>query len=291
MTLRKRSLSLGWYPQDAEQVRGFLADFPRQTRSARAAVAPHAGWAYSGSIAAAGVTALDSQADTVVVIGGHLPAGLPPLFAEEDEFASPFGNMEMDRELRSLVRKEWSRKCFRRGTAPDRYTDNTVEVLIPMVHYFFPQAWLLWFRLPAEIAAFEAGKILFQVGKSLNRNLVVLGSTDLTHYGDHYDFSPMGTGKKALDWVREVNDRRFIETLLEGNAEKILEQALEDRSACSVGAVLGALGFTQAAGASQGELLAYGTSADSNAPGQETPESFVGYAAVKWSPPGDLTPL
>jgi AmmeMemoRadiSam system protein B len=204
------------------------------------------------------------------------------LFAEEDGFASPLGNMEMDRELRSRLKKEFSGKIFRRGTTPDRYQDNTVEVLIPLVHYFFPQAWLLWFRLPTEIASFEAGKMLFQAGKSLNRNLVVLGSTDLTHYGDQYDFSPMGKGSKALDWVREVNDRRFIETLIEGKAEKVLDQALEDRSACSVGAVLAALGFAQASAASKGELLAYGTSADASGPDQEVPDSFVGYAALGW---------
>ncbi|MDR1986739.1 MAG: AmmeMemoRadiSam system protein B [Treponema sp.] len=282
MTLRKRALPQGWYPQDADQIRSFLAALPRQTRPARAAVAPHAGWAYSGAIAAAAAAALDPQADTVVVIGGHLPAGLPPLFAEEDGFASPLGNMEMDRELRDLVKNELPVKRFPRGTASDRYQDNTVEVLIPMVHYFFPQSWLLWVRLPAEIAAFEAGKILYHAGKSLNRNLAVLGSTDLTHYGDHYDFSPMGTGKKALDWVREVNDPRFIATLLEGNPERILERALEDRSACSTGAVLGALGFAQAAGADTGALLAYGTSADAGGPDQEVPGSFVGYAALGW---------
>jgi AmmeMemoRadiSam system protein B len=228
------------------------------------------------------VAALDAQADTVVVIGGHLPAGLPPLFAEEDGFAGPFGNMEMDRELRALVRKKLLGRLFPRGTAPDRYQDNTVEVLMPLVHYFFPQAWLLWLRLPAEMAAFEAGKLLFHAGKSLNRNLVVLGSTDLTHYGAQYDFFPQGTGKKALDWVREVNDRRFIETVLEGDPEKILDQALEDRSACSLGAVLGTLGFAQAQGAGRGELLAYGTSADARGPDQEVPDSFVGYAALGW---------
>ncbi|MDR1029747.1 MAG: AmmeMemoRadiSam system protein B [Treponema sp.] len=284
MTLRKGSLPRGWYPQDGEQIRDFLASIPLppQPRTARAAVAPHAGWVYSGAIAAASVAALNPQADTVAVIGGHLPAGLPPLFAEEDGFASPLGNMEMDRELRALLKKELPGKSFRRGTAPDRYQDNTVEVLIPMVHYFFPQAWLLWFRLPAEMASFEAGKILFQAGKSLNRNVVVLGSTDLTHYGDQYDFSPMGKGSKALDWVREVNDRRFIKTLIEGKAERILDQALEDRSACSVGAVLATLGFAQASATSKGELLAYGTSADVSGEDQEVPDSFVGYAALGW---------
>jgi AmmeMemoRadiSam system protein B len=282
MTLRKRALTQGWYPENAEAIRDFLAPIPRPARYARAAVAPHAGWVYSGAIAAASVAALDPQADTVAVIGGHLPAGIPPLFAEEDAFASPLGNMEMDQELRALLRKELCGKQFPRGTAPDRYKDNTVEVLMPLVHYFFPQAWVLWFRLPAEIASFEAGKLLYQAGKSLNRNLVALGSTDLTHYGVQYDFSPQGTGRAALDWVREVNDRRFIDALIQGKEEPILERALEDRSACSVGAALGALGFAQAGGAGTGELWAYGTSADRSGPEQEPPDSFVGYAALGW---------
>jgi AmmeMemoRadiSam system protein B len=229
------------------------------------------------------VAALDPQADTVAVIGGHLPAGLPPLFAEEDAFASPLGNMEIDRELRSLVRKQLQGKSFPRGSSADRYQDNTVEVLIPLVQYFFPQAWLLWLRLPAEMASYQVGGILFEAGRALNRNLVVLGSTDLTHYGEHYDFTPLGTGRKALDWVREVNDQRFIETLLQGDPRGILDQALEERSACSVGAVLGTLGFAQAQGAYSGELFAYGTSADAaNSP--EVPASFVGYAALGWLP-------
>ncbi|MDR2634292.1 MAG: AmmeMemoRadiSam system protein B [Treponema sp.] len=284
MTLRKRALPQGWYPQDEEEIRRFLSPFSPQARKARAALAPHAGWAYSGAIAATAVSALDSQADTVVIIGGHLPAGLPPLFAEEDWVDSPLGTMEMDRELRSLLRKELQHKHFRRGTAADRYQDNTVEVLVPLVRYFFPQSWLLWLRLPAEMASFEAGSVLFHAGKALNRDMVVLGSSDLTHYGEHYDFSPMGTGKKALDWVREVNDRQFIESLLEGKAERILERALEDRSACCMGAVLATLGFAQAAGAGSGELLAYGTSADASGPGGEVPGSFVGYAALIWPP-------
>jgi AmmeMemoRadiSam system protein B len=180
--------------------------------------------------------------------------------------------MPIDRELREALKRET-------GGREDRYQDNTVEVLLPMVHFLIPRAKLLWVRLPAEGSSFEAGKSLARAAASLGRRLAVLGSTDLTHYGDNYGFSPRGRGAGALRWVREENDRAFIEAVEAGVPEKILERAERDRSSCSAGAVLGTLGFAQAAGRASARLLAYGTSAD--APG-ETPGSFVGYAAFSW---------
>jgi AmmeMemoRadiSam system protein B len=283
MILRKPLLAGSWYPPAARETALFLDGVTEKAplrapggapKGAVAAAAPHAGWVFSGAIAAKAVSSLDPGADTVAVIGGHLPAGAPPLFAEEEGVATPLGTIMIDREFRDRLREELS------GGA-DRYRDNTVEVLLPMVRYFFPRAALLWIRLPAEAASFEAGKRLARLGKELNRNLVVLASTDLTHYGYNYDFTPRGIGERALRWVKEVNDAAFIAAVQAGDPGETLRRAEEDRSACSAGAVLGALGFARAAEAAGAELLAYGTSADAAG---EVPDSFVGYAALGWYP-------
>jgi AmmeMemoRadiSam system protein B len=108
---------------------------------------------------------------------------------------------------------------------------------------------------------------------------VILGSTDLTHYGENYGYCPAGGGEKALAWVRDVNDAAFIAAVKTGQPQTILDRAEADRSACSAGAVLGALGFVEEAGGAKAELLAYGTSADGAG---EIPDSFVGYGALCW---------
>jgi AmmeMemoRadiSam system protein B len=287
MNLRRSSLPFGWYPRDPEKIAAFLGKARGTGTDARAALAPHAGWYYSGAIAAQAVSALGagspaekSWMGTVAVIGGHLPGGMPPLFAVEAEAETPLGNIKLDGELRNLLSKELN------GSS-DKYADNTVEVLLPMVKFFFPQARLLWVRFPAEISSLEAGKSLARCAKSLGREIKVLGSTDLTHYGPNYGFSPRGSGQQALDWVTTVNDRRFIEAALEGNPGAVLARAKGEKSACSAGAALGCLGFASetAAGAAAGGagLLAYGTSADITlAEGGEIPDSFVGYAAIAW---------
>ena len=104
------------------------------------------------------------------------------------------------------------------------------------------------------------------------------GSTDLTHYGPSYGFAPAGTGTRALRWVREVNDHRFIESLLAMEFKTALERALTERSACSAGGALAALSFARENGVTKGELVRYSTSFDVH-PG----DSFVGYAGILYS--------
>jgi AmmeMemoRadiSam system protein B len=271
MQIRDYSLPSGWYPREKGEVSSFLSEFDGVKRSSRAVIMPHAGWYYSGRTAALGAASLHSDAETVVILGGHLGAGSPPLFAMEDAVKTPFGFMPIDADLRSAMRKEI-------GGAEDNYRDNTVEVLLPMAHYFFPKANLLWLRLPADIKSFESGKILSQIATKLNRKILVCASTDLTHYGRNYGFSPQGYGKTALRWVREVNDATFIKAVESGNSGEVLRRAEEDCSSCSVGAVLGAMGFAEVEGLKKARLLAYATSVDMNEEG-DVPDSFVGYAA------------
>jgi len=274
MHIREYSLPAGWYPRNPSDISGeisrYLKGFSHPAFS-RAAISPHAGWFYSGRIASIGVSALDRNAQTVAVIGGHLAAGSPALFAMEDAVRTPFGPMPINTDLRAALTKELN-------GAQDKYRDNTVEVLLPMVRHFFPNASLLWLRLPEDKNSFEAGKIISRVAASLKCRINVLGSTDLTHYGANYGFSPKGSGKAALRWVQEVNDAAFIRAVEDGDSDKVLLCANKDSSSCSAGAVLGAMGFAEAEGLGRARLLEYGTSADMQA-NDGVPDSFVGYAA------------
>jgi len=294
MILREPCLSPGWYPRQRGLIEEFLEPFAKDAPPALAgnssefspaAIAPHAGWYYSGLPAAMAVSSLDRDAETVAVIGGHLPSGMPILLAEEEGVKTPLGTMEIDQKLREEF------KNLLPSSRPDRYQDNTVEVLLPMVHYFFPRARLLWLRFPADISSFEAGKLLAESAGKLGRRLVVLASTDLTHYGANYGFSPRGRGKPALEWVKKVNDAAFISAVLDADPSSALKHAEEDLAACSAGAVLGALGFSACLGKKdQGKmrarLLDYRTSADVGRDSDEDlseaeiPDSFVGYASV-----------
>jgi AmmeMemoRadiSam system protein B len=270
MRIREYSLPQGWYPREKKEISRFLSGY-NCINSSRAVIAPHAGWYYSGKIAARSVSSLDSDARTVVVLGGHLPAGYPALFAFEDAVRTPIDTMRIDTELRSFLIKALDGQ-------EDLYRDNTIEVLLPMISFFFPDMMLLWLRLPAELSSYDAGKAIGEYADKLSRKINVAASTDLTHYGSNYGFSPKGRGDEALKWVKEVNDLNFINAVQSGNEKEVLKCAEQDQSSCSAGAVLGAMGFASYAGLGQAKLLEYGNSADAD--GGSVPDSFVGYAAM-----------
>ncbi|MCL2808766.1 MAG: AmmeMemoRadiSam system protein B [Treponema sp.] len=275
MQIREYSLPAGWFPHDSDSVRGFLSDYKPGKKglfSCQAAICPHAGWYYSGKIAALGFASLKPQIDTIVILGGHLPADIQPLFAMEDAVRTPFGIMPIDNELRGVLMDKLNGK-------EDRYRDNTIEVLLPMARFFFPDSRVLWLRLPANTESFEYGKIISKTAAKLKKKINVVASADLTHYGRNYGFSPKGSGKQALDWVRNENDAGFIKAVESGDYKKTLLHAEENSSTCSAGAVLGVLGFAFEQGLDNAKLLEYSTSADKD-DSSIIPDSFVGYAAM-----------
>ena len=275
MRVRKRYLPPGWYPGAEEQARDAIrkmenAAVPEPTTGI-AGIVPHAGWEFSGGLAFEVLSRISRTMDTIVIIGGHLGPTDGILCAFEDSYETPLGPLQADLELLDQIRAVLP-------VTEDRSADNTVEVQLPFVRYLFPRARVLGMRAPPSHDAARLGKVLAMAAQTIGRRVAVAGSTDLTHYGAGYGFAPAGSGKKALRWVREVNDRRFIESLLAMDSDMALERALKERSACSAGGALAALSFARENGVREGKLLRYMTSFDVH-----PAESFVGYAGILFS--------
>ncbi|TFG64487.1 MAG: AmmeMemoRadiSam system protein B [Spirochaetales bacterium] len=274
MNIRKRRLQ-GWYPGRADEIRELLGGWERghvrvskTGRKAVSGVAPHAGWMFSGLLSFNVLRCFPSDVETIAVVGGHLPAGGGLYAAFEDGYETPMGIIEADSTLLDFLRS-------RADITEDRSPDNTVEIQLPLIQYLFPEVRVLWLRAAPSASASVLGGILSDYAKSGGRSTAVLGSTDLTHYGASYGFSPQGSGEKAERWVREVNDRMFIDALLEQNTLKALELGVKERSACSAGGAAAASAFAAKLGINKGRLLGYSTSLDVH-----RAESFVGYAGI-----------
>ena len=233
---------------------------------------PHAGWGYSGSLACRAIARLRPRAETVVVVGGHLRPGDSIFLAPEDAVATPLGDLVIDGELRALIQD-------RLWTAPDTHADNTVEIQLPIVAYLHDMPRIVYVRSPPSALAAELGELIAEYAKS-HTGVVVVGSTDLTHYGPAYGFVDHGHGAEALEWMKTHNDARFVDALLRAEPESIVSVAQADRSACSAGAAATAAAFAQRCGCTRSEVIDYYTSYDV-APN----DSFVGYVGVGYRPP------
>lgn len=275
-SVRKRFLPPGWYPSGTEDTTETILAMsrllPKGDGDAVAGVVPHAGWEFSGTLALEVMACISRSIDTIVIIGGHLGPSDGILCFMEDSFETPLGQMTADGELR-----DWLVESL--GITEDRSPDNSVEVQLPFARYLFPRARLVGLRAPPSPRAVRLGAAIAAAGRRLGRKIAVIGSTDLTHYGPNYGFSPAGRGERALTWVRDVNDRHMVDALTAMDSPSVLELASRERSACSAGGALGAVSFAREMGVTKGRLLRYMTSREVH-----PAESFVGYAGVLYRP-------
>jgi len=161
---------------------------------------------------------------------------------------------------------------------PEYPGDNTIEVNLPFVKYFFPQANVLAIRAPQSDTAVKLGEAVAAVAKDLGKTILFFGSADLTHYGPNYHWAPQGYGPPAVKWVKEVNDKRFLDAVLRLDALGAITAANQDQSSCSAGAPAAAMAGAKKLGAAQALLVDYYTSYDIR-----PDDSFVGYGGVIWT--------
>jgi AmmeMemoRadiSam system protein B len=276
---RKRMLPRGWYPFDGKDCKGEIESYlegwsPSHLPSdvGRGGIVPHAGWYFSGRLAARVFYSLKlkNKIDVVVLYGGHLGPEDFPQIAMEEAWETPFGDIEIHTDFIKLLvqRIDAKKESLASG-------DNTIEVQLAMVKYFFPQAKLVAIRSPVSLKAKTLGEEVAKVSRMEGISVLAIGSTDLTHYGPNYGFLKKGTGPASVEWVKKENDKGFIDRALDMDTEGLLLHAQKNNSACSAGAAASAVATCKGLGAEKGILLDYYTSYD-----VMPNNSFVGYGGI-----------
>jgi hypothetical protein len=237
---------------------------------------PHAGWYFSGAIACNVIhrlrTAAPTPADVIVLFGMHLHISSPNIMMAKGTWETPFGELAVAEDLAAEMAQQF---VFSLET-PDRHVpDNTIELQLPFIKYFFPEARILAMGVPPTEAALQIGRAVVETARQLGLSLKVVGSTDLTHYGPNYGFTGHGSGLSAVSWVKQENDRRIIEIMLDLDDRRLIAEALENQNACCPGAAAAAIAAGKHLGAQQAQTLNYATSYD-RSPG----DSFVGYVGI-----------
>ena len=267
--VREALLAGAWYPDKLKEISKMIdswTDDVEPDSGYKAGIVPHAGWVFSGRISARIIGKFKNK-KIFFVIGGHLAPGSSILAAAEEAVYTPLGTLVNRLDIisdfkSSLVINE------------DRFSDNTVEIVLPMIKYLHPDAEIVWLRAPADKQAVELADLISGMTEKYE-NIAVIGSTDLTHYGYNYSFTPHGNGADALAWVKEQNDKEIIDLLLKMKYMQAINHAAENRSACSAGAAAAAARFAENSGVNTGKLEDYSTSYDVH-----PSDSFVGYAGI-----------
>jgi len=245
------------------------------------AVSPHAGYIYSGSIAAHVYHALavDGLAETYVVIGpSH--RGYPGVFImTEGIWKMPLGDIQVDDELAKEIFN--NSKSYLENNPDVHDEEHSIEVQVPFLQYVFDNKFKI-IPIAMGLHTYEVcekiGTAIAEAAKTLKRDIVVIGSTDFTHYGTIYGYAPAGVQPidKVVKWIY-ATDGRLIDYILSLEPKKLVE-TVEDEglTMCGYGPIATMIIGSKKLGAKTATLLKYATSYDV----QGNSDAIVGYGAL-----------
>jgi MEMO1 family protein len=246
----------------------------------RGGLLPHAGWTFSGQLAAMTLKALSApQMPATVVLLGADHTGSVQLAEVYDtgSWNTPLGSISIDTQAASALLDYGT--PFRANRTAHAH-EHSIEVQLPLLQVLCPNAKILPIAVRPDERAVEVGRCLVAALAGLDYRWVIAGSTDLTHHGGHFP-APGGTGQDGLDYS-VGNDMKILSLIEEMRAEEIVPHAQSHQNACGAGAIAATIAACRELGATTGHTLKYTNSQEvmrKIAPDQHD-DTTVGYASV-----------
>lgn len=227
-------------------------------------ICPHAGYMYSGPIAANSYhfLASDGRPDIVAIFGpNHTGLGSGLAIMKEGIWRTPLGDVRIDEEVADQILRQ--SQIIDVDESAHIY-EHSIEVQLPFLQYLYGSSFKL---VPVSFLMqdFESSRDVGQaVAKVLKgKNAVIIASTDMTHYEPHEVAEKKD--EKALSALEKLDERGFYSTIERYHI-----------TACGYGPVVAMVTAVKFLGAKSGRVLSYKTSGD--IAGDYS--AVVGYASV-----------
>lgn len=224
---------------------------------------PHAGYIYSGPVAAHSFSSITHMPPNLFVIVGpnHFGIGSGVAAPLSDEWITPLGSVPVDvkaaRELMMI-----SRMVDMDDSA--HWREHSIEVQVPFLQYIFDVNFTI---LPISMAMQDM-ETAEHLGRSIatllsSRKYTLIASSDFTHYEPHDVASKKDA--KAIEYILNFDVEGFYRYIEEVNL-----------TICGFGPVAAVMIASKRLGADKAKLLKYATSYETGG----DKDSVVGYASI-----------
>ncbi|NPB07521.1 MAG: AmmeMemoRadiSam system protein B [Aquificae bacterium] len=250
MPIRKPAVAGTFYPAAREELR-YLMDLlcgeeVREKIRPKAVLVPHAGYIYSGKTACEVYKRIEIPERVVLLGPNHTGYGEPISVYSGDAWQTPFGTVEIDRELREEV----LRYPYARADEFAHLYEHSLEVQVPFLQRYARGE----FRILPIVLAFleyelakDFGRFLGEVLK--DKEALVVISSDMSHY-----VSAEEARKK---------DEILISAMERLNTEELYFKALQyNITMCGVVPAVVGIEAAKVLGATRGVVVDYSNSGD-----------------------------
>jgi AmmeMemoRadiSam system protein B len=270
---RRAAFAGRWYPGSADELGGLVDRYLEAAQSppvgACAVVAPHAGLAYSGAVAAHAYATARAAAPAVVVLVGpsHYAAFPGVATSGSTTFETPLGPLPVETALCARLAAATPLVSVRTGI---HAREHSLELQLPFLARVLPRTPIVPILMGQQDRSTVDALSSVLVALVDGLDALVVASSDLSHFHDRRTAS-------ALD--RIVLDR--IDAL---DPDGLMD-ALEDdpHHACGGGPIVTAMRVALARGANAGRVLRYADSGDVSG----DTEQVVGYVSAAFGRLGD----
>jgi len=227
-------------------------------------VSPHAGYPYSGPIAAHGFARLatDGKPSTFVLLGpNHYGIGSGVSIMTSGKWLTPLGELEIDKSLATAIKS--SCEIIDEDEVAHSQ-EHSIEVQLPFLQHLFGSS----FKIVPICMMMQDAKTGEEVGNAIanasaGKDVVIIASTDFTHYEPQQ--SAVSKDRKTIDKILALDAPGLV---------CLVEE--EELSMCGYGPVSAMIHATKKLGAKRAELLKYATSGDTAGPMPQV----VGYGSI-----------
>jgi AmmeMemoRadiSam system protein B len=279
MKLRRAAVAGSFYPSTRSELSsmvnscylhplgpGHAPPAPPGHANVVAVVSPHAGYEYSGPVAAHSylhVSSLRAPDLIVIVAPNHYGVGSGVATFKDGEWETPLGRMRVDEEAASKLVRDSGIVTF----DPEAHRmEHSLEVQLPFLQQIYGDSVPI---LPVSLI-FQDFETARTVAESLvkvveGKKTVLVASSDLTHYEPAADAREKDAA--LINQIKRMDVGSFYSTL--------------DRlqiTACGFGAIATVMVASRALGLEEGELLKYATSGDTTGDNNRV----VGYASLRF---------
>jgi AmmeMemoRadiSam system protein B/AmmeMemoRadiSam system protein A len=212
--VRPAAVAGGFYPGSAVEVRRKIEELfepvERRPEVWPAALVPHAGWMYSGRLAAAVLSRLAIPGRVIVLAPKHRPGGANWAVAPHGRWAFPGGELAADPELaRRLADAITGLKL----DAAAHAQEHAIEVQLPLLAHLAPAVRVVGITIGGgtwpQLAEFAAQ--LAAVVRDLPERPLLLVSSDMNHFADEGQTRRLD--RLALDAIQLLDPARLFETV------------------------------------------------------------------------------
>lgn len=244
-TDRPTAAAGGFYPSDPVELRRMLGNLFSQAKATSAKdviaiICPHAGYEFSGAVAASSYKQLDpaKQYEIIFIIGSSHHIAFPGASIYDiGDYQTPLGKVKVNRELADKLIKE--NAVFTFNPDADR-NEHSIEVQVPFLQFYLKKS----FTLVPIILGTQSPETCRKIAKALKpymdgNNLFVI-STDFSHYPPYED--AIAVDKKTCDAILSNQPDRLLSTLKANEEQNVTNLAT---SLCGWTSVLTLLDMTE----------------------------------------------